>query len=366
MVNRKNYILARAYLEYLDDVAQLGEETITRYWFLLKHLLLWADEVPLAHAHEIRPSFPSFLSTSRLDGGKGSLAPATLVKAIRVAKRLLNWAKLVRPVEFKRLPKHWIDSLKPPRAPQPPTDHEFVSIEEVKCLAFLEIPSDDLAMRRDQAAACMLFLSGMRGGAFCSTPVHAIDLSARTIRQWPSLGVRTKMGKSATTYLMSIPELLERVEKWDRTLRSRLPETAMWYAPTLSRWGDQVLSADAPGKNRVTALAKRVRKLFAAASLPYKSPHKFRHGHAVFALQNARTMADYKAVSMNLMHADISVTDGIYAPLAGQEVQRRIAALTRDGKQRRPAPGIIDAITPELSREEVAKRLMDLARRLAA
>src|SRR5450759_537996 len=40
------------------------------------------------------------------------------------------------------------------------------------------------------------------------------------------------------------------------------------------------------------------------------------------------TMADYKAVSMNLMHTDIRVTDGIYAPLASDDVQRRITGLT--------------------------------------
>jgi hypothetical protein len=62
--------------------------------------------------------------------------------------------------------------------------------------------------------------------------------------------------------------------------------------------------------------------------LPYHSPHKFRHGHAVFALQHAKTMPDYKAVSMNLMHCDIRVTDGIYAPLAQDEVKERIAKLT--------------------------------------
>jgi hypothetical protein len=31
---------------------------------------------------------------------------------------------------------------------------------------------------------------------------------------------------------------------------------------------------------------------------------------------------------MNLMHGDIRVTDGIYAPLAGDEVKQRIAGLT--------------------------------------
>lgn len=92
--------------------------------------------------------------------------------------------------------------------------------------------------------------------------------------------------------------------------------------------GEQTLSADRPGTNRNEAVAKRLRIVFRLAGLPYKSPHKFRHGHAVYALQHAKTMADYKAVSMNLMHEDIRVTDGIYAPLAGDEVQRRITSLT--------------------------------------
>ncbi len=101
--------------------------------------------------------------------------------------------------------------------------------------------------------------------------------------------------------------------------------------------------------------------------MPYKSPHKFRHGHAVLALQHARDMADYKAVSMNLMHGDIRVTDRIYAPLAGQEVKRRISGLTNgsaDPEQSVEAPR--PSTSGELSRQEVADRLMDLAQRLAA
>jgi hypothetical protein len=39
-------------------------------------------------------------------------------------------------------------------------------------------------------------------------------------------------------------------------------------------------------------------------------------------------MADYEAISMNLMHADIRVTDGIYALLTSDEVKQRVACLT--------------------------------------
>ncbi len=39
-------------------------------------------------------------------------------------------------------------------------------------------------------------------------------------------------------------------------------------------------------------------------------------------------MADYKAVSMNLMHGDIRITDSIYTPLLGSEAQQHITNLS--------------------------------------
>jgi integrase len=204
----------------------------------------------------------------------------------------------------------------------------------------------------------------MRAGAFGTLPIEAVDLSNRTIKQWPSLNVHTKKGKSATTYLLDIPELLTVVERWDAFIRAQLPATAMWYTPVVHQWGEQSLSAEAPGANRNIAIAKRLRLLFEYAGVPYQSPHKFRHGHAVYALQHAKTMADYKAVSMNLMHADIRVTDGIYAPLAGQEVQQRIAGLTGpSGVKPHTRDGLADIIR-SLSQEQLAEALVAIAEQL--
>ena len=42
---------------------------------------------------------------------------------------------------------------------------------------------------------------------------------------------------------------------------------------------------------------------------------------------HARTMADYKAVSTNLMHGSITVTDSIYARIKDNEVKARIQGL---------------------------------------
>ena len=43
---------------------------------------------------------------------------------------------------------------------------------------------------------------------------------------------------------------------------------------------------------------------------------------------HAQTMADYKAVSMNLMHDSIEITDSTYAPMLSSDVQDRIAGLS--------------------------------------
>ena len=65
------------------------------------------------------------------------------------------------------------------------------------------------------------------------------------------------------------------------------------------------------------------------ADVRYRSPHKLRHGHAVYALGLARDVADLKAVSQNLMHRDLETTDGIHGILPDGDVMERIGGLTK-------------------------------------
>jgi len=208
-------------------------------------------------------------------------------------------------------------------------ENEYVSEEEVKLLAQVPVPPGDLALLRDRAVAVLLFLSGANAGAITSLPILAVDIPGRAICQWPELGVRNKFGKRATTYLLEILELLEVVAEWDALVREKLPATGPWYEPIASSWGKQQFSNQEPGKNRSEALYKRLKILFERAGLPFKGPHRFHHGHAVYGLLHAKDMADFKAVSSNLMHADITIADEIYAPLLAKEVKERIAAWGR-------------------------------------
>ena len=316
MVNRTNYLWVKDFMCYLGEILGLSEKSVSRYWFHLRHLLVWADETLFPDASRIRPVFQAYVMDLPGKSGRARLADERQSRIVETAKRFFEWAKIHSPDDFRKITPAWIDTLRLRKTGDNKSEHEFVTLDEIQQLVNLQIPSNNLALQRDRAAAGMLFLSGMRASAFSSAPIKAFDLEKGCVYQWPKeLGVDTKNGKKATTYLLPIPELGKVVEEWDRYVRSALPLTSLWYAPIKNEWGEHELSMDEPGKNRNLALNKRLRLLFQAAGLEYKSAHKFRHGHAVYGLQHAQTMADYKAVSMNLMHEDIRTTDGIYACL---------------------------------------------------
>ena len=364
MIRRSNYLLVRRYLLDLGEIYQLSGSSLGRYRFYLRYLLLWAGETPFQQAVKLRPTFPSYVSNLPGRNKEVPLASVTQKKIIEVGKRFFTWAKQNYPKEFGSLTTAWLESLRSARVRDTKDEHEYVSLEEVKHLIAISHEESDLALLRDKAAAAMLFLSGARASAFTTLPISAVDLPARTLRQWPELGVATKNGKRATTYLLPIPELLSVAQSWDDVVRSHLPTTTPWYAPITSQWGSQSLAHVEPGKNRHQALDKRLRRLFTLADLSYKSAHKFRHGHAVYGLLKAQTMADYKAVSMNLMHNDIKITDSIYAPILSEEVKERIAKLT--SSQDTMPDTEIDGLIGQLSNTDLSKVLRVVASRLSA
>jgi integrase len=363
VIQRSNYLLVRRYLQDLEEIYQLSSSSLGRYRFYLRHLLLWAGETPFQQAAKLRPTFPSYVSNLPGRRGETPLAPVTQKKIIESGKRFFIWARQNHPKEFGSLSVAWLESLRPPRVRESNNEHEYVSLEEILQLVAVPHEVDDLALLRDKAAAAMLFLSGARASAFATLPIAAVDLPARTLRQWPELGVATKNGKRATTFLLPIPELLEVAQTWDDVVRLKLQSSAPWYAPVSAHWGGQSLAESSPGKNRHQALDKRLRKLFDLAGQTYKSAHKFRHGHAVYGLQHAQTMADYKAVSMNLMHEDIKITDEIYAPILSNEVKDRIGRLVAEPSTSLE-PELIGALS-QLSNAELAQLMLVAAQRLS-
>lgn len=319
MINRDNWKLTTNYLDYVANVHRRDPLTVQQHKSNLRHLLEWADDRPFSSAPAIRPVFPEYVEQL-------GIAHSTQVRVLTVARSFFTWFKLAEHRKAAKISALWIETLSPKtQAVDMVKDHVAYTVDEIRQL--LRVEPETLTIRRTQAAAAFLFLSGMRAGAFTTMPISSVDLANQTIRQWPEMGVHTKNSKRATTYFLDIPDLMTSVKEWDSLLRVRhLPCDTLWYTP-LTTDGMDFLKDHQPSANRNHKLVEALRRLCDLAGVVYKSPHKLRHGHAVYALSRCQNIADLKAVSQNLMHSDISTTDGIYGILPGANVQARIAGL---------------------------------------
>ncbi len=306
-------------------------------------MLEWANSSPFDKVAKVRPTFPEYMLTARMDGGEGALSAVYVGKVVRAARDFLKWLVGHRK-GYAAIISAYLDTLKPPRMTIEVREHEAVTIEEIRAIA--RAPAKTVGERRIRAAAVFWFLSGIRIGAFVSLPLSAIDLQQRSVKQWPKLGVRTKFKKHATTYLLPVEELLEVVRDWDTEVRETCGDDGLWFAQ-VSDEGRIIAGATEAGEYR-GAIARRDLKVWLSrVGLPYHSPHKFRHGHAVYGLKLAKDIAALKAVSQNLMHSNLSITDGVYGMLSGGSVKEQISLL---GAGQTAERGDLDLLVSELLR----------------
>ncbi len=275
-----------------------------------------------------KPTFTEYLLSVRLDGGEGQLSAVYFKKILATARYFFSWLSDNEP-GFRSIKYSWIQTIKLKRLSDVPKTREAVTLEEVKAIA--ASPARTISERRARAAAIFLFLSGMRIGAFVSLPLQAVDIPERKVIQYPSLGVRTKNSKHGITYLLDIPELLGIVKEWDDEVRSVLPPTGFWFALLSPETGQIDVNGTSVGENRSTLARRSIKEFFDNVDLPYHSPHKFRHGHIQYGAAHSKTVADFKAVSMNVMHASMEITDEFYTNLNDGELEKRISSLNKQG-----------------------------------
>lgn len=321
MINRQNYQDVKAFLRYQERVLQNSAKTIKRNRAHLRHLLEWCDATAFPRARLLTtPTFPAYLSALELAAG-------TIKHGLSISKAFFRFARVEWARRYKPITQTWIDTLTPPRhianAMQP--QREIYTPDDL--LRIAAIQPAHLREQRAQAGACMLFVSGMRAGALASLPITAVDLKACTLHQLPELGVETKNSQAAITYLLrSLPHLNDIIMAWDILVRRELPENALWYA-TLTRDNSQITATTTVAAGRIKTIQDDIRLICALAGIPYRSPHKLRHGHAVYALKRAQDMKTWKAVSQNMMHSSTTTTDKIYGGLLDDDLRNVITNL---------------------------------------
>jgi site-specific recombinase XerD len=326
MIHKANWRMMKKYLAYRSEVDLLSKTSMRMQIIQMRYLLEWAQGVSFHQASTIRPTFPEYMLTSRLDGVEGRLSAGYIKKALATARYFFTWLS-DNETGYKHIKQAFIKTLKVKRISDMPKNKDYVTLEEIVAIA--SSPARSIRERRARAGLVFLYLSGTRIGAFVSLPIQAVDIPNRVVSQFPSLGVRTKNSKAAKTFLLDIPELLHVVQDWDDEVRAILPDNGFWFAPLSNVTGLIDAGAVEVGEHRHSIARKNFKTWLAQANLKYHSPHKFRHGHIHYGLDNAETIADFKAVSMNAMHANMEITDTFYSVLQDDEVKNRISGLNK-------------------------------------
>jgi integrase len=199
-------------------------------------------------------------------------------------------------------------------------DRKYYALEDV--LRLCDFEPKALIDQRDRAATALLFLSSSRISALTSLRVRSVDIENMTIYQNPADGVRTKNNKSMETILLPIDVLLEIAKEWHEKLIIEFGENGLWY-PTLSTDGLRFTKTELAGdiESRNKSLRNGVKRLCKRAGIEYRSPHKFRRGHGVYAVKHSKNFEEFQAYSQNMGHEDPGTTYKYYSKLSHNDIR---------------------------------------------
>ena len=334
MINKSNWKLIKQYLDMLQNNGKIVRGTWKVEQTCLRYLIEWAGEVSFLRAPSIVPTFPVHLRSARLDGKDIPISPAHTKKILASARRFFMWL-IENNRDYRIIKISWVKNLEANRLSNTPKVTDAVTREDITRIA--NAPAETVMERRIRASAVFWYLSGIRIGAYVSLPIKAVDLENRVVYQYSTLGVQTKGGKSAKTYLLNIPELVAVCKEWEQELKQVLQEDGFWFAPLYSDSGE--INPDCKEKNetRVMIARKNLKEWLQKVGLPYHSPHKFRHGHVHYGQAHSTTKEDYKAISQNVMHSTTAITDQYYSNLDDNLQKNRIDSMvTKDQNKNNP------------------------------
>lgn len=347
MIDKKNIKLTKKFLEYRLHVDQIGDGSMRREKTHLRYVLFWAQETSFIDVSKLRPTLPEYILSNRISDKEGSLSSGYIKKMLATARLFFTWLS-DNEAGYKHIKQAWIKTLKVKRLADVPKNKEIVTLDEI--LAIAACRACAARARRARAAMVFLYLSGMRIGAFVSLPIQAVDIANRSINQFPSLGVRTKNSKHATTFLLDIPELLKVVQDWDDEVRAILPPNGFWFAPLSPRTGEIDANIFDVGIHRINLARRDFQTWLQREGLLYHSPHKFRHGHIHYGLEHAESVAEFKAISLNVMHSDMRITDKFYSVLQDEKIKQTISNLKKSNhpKDKDDLVNLLESVLSEL------------------
>lgn len=216
---------------------------------------------------------------------------------------------------------------------------KFPSLEQVVSLVeSIEVKTD--IDRRDRALISFMLLTGIRYQAICTLCLGCIDIERLEVYQDPRSGVKTKGGKAILSRILPFHDgLVKIVIDWINYLKEELkygPGDPM-FPKTLVTQSDDGYSFKARGVttefwSEGNSIREILKKRSEHADLPYFNPHAFRHAACQLALRLSRTPEEFKALSQNFGHEQVTTTLRTYGTLDDQRVSDVISSMDFSGK----------------------------------
>ena len=341
MINRENYKDVQKFLGYKKE-RKCSKKTVEVYDVWLRHALEWCGETPFPECDKKKDQLQDYLESLV---AQEKISEYIAGRICGTFSEFLSYISLENKARYNSIKKSYIESIRyktySDNAKIPP----YYTLDEMKKIAGVE--TDDLTMKRIRAAACLLYLSGMRLSAFLTMPIECLNLEKMQVYQFPEKGVYTKFRKKAITSLLNIPDLLNVVKDWDSYIRGVSKAWSTWYP----RYEYNNLSfkdcypesrdrekAYKSSQNIKSGFYRTLEKLCMLADIEYKGAHAFRHGHAHFGLKNAKNPEQMKAVSQNLMHKSTVITDELYSRMNAGDTNEIITTLGFDTSPQKTVP----------------------------
>ncbi len=326
-LNRRNEKLRRDYKEYLRECLGKSQKTINMFMKVLHRFNEFTNNADFTTiSKDIIIEFKKGLEQDN------NLGARSVVSYILQLKKFFDWlGEQAVPCrqKIKQAAQYLTISKDIRKSAEQPTEKEVPDFDDLKQL-FNSISVETEIDRRDRAIIAFLLLSGIRVNALITLPVKSIDIEKGCVKQFPSLGVKTKFSKPIETFLFKFDEnMYAEIIDWVRYLKDLKGfEDGMPLFPRnkLLATNNTSFIDDKPWAGE-SSVIKMLKKRFSQCGVKYYSPHRFRDLTVKLGLLASENALQVKAVSQNLGHEHVATTLCQYSTLRSNQLKKTIQNL---------------------------------------
>ena len=216
-------------------------------------------------------------------------------------------------------------------------EREAPTLEQIRCV-LNTMPKGTDVEKRNIALIAFAILTGARDNAIASLSLKHVDLDKRVVVQ-DAREVRTKRGKTITTYFFPVGQDMERLfADWYRYLERVLlfgPDDPLFPATKVALDANNQFHAAGLSRDHwktASPIRRIFREAFIGAGLSYYHPHSFRKTLTLFGERVCRSTEEFKAWSQNLGHEKVLTTFTSYGTLPLSRQEKLIGDLRNDNR----------------------------------